>query len=281
MGKLGVESISKNKVNYKLFEANISKESAYILGLLWADGHIRVKNKLTTINCILKDIDDIIPIFNKTGNWNISKPIPKTFNGKNVKTQRKISTTTWGLYYILEKYHYINKSTSSPIDIISIVPKKLKKYWYRGYLDGDGCIRLGKNYGVDVIFTGPYNNDWEFMINICTELNINYLIHNVVVKNGGYSHFRINKKMDVKKMCDYLYSDYKVDNMGFKRKHKKYVAVLNYIIKMDSFHWSDDDISFLIDNYKKMGGPKCSLILNKKLTSIYNKIRELKMKDII
>lgn len=83
------ESKNKKKVNVLDFDLDIKKESSYILGLLWADGHIREGDKLTSINCSEDDINDVTEVFLKTGHWNISKPIIKTHNGKKVKTQKK------------------------------------------------------------------------------------------------------------------------------------------------------------------------------------------------
>ena len=56
---------------------NFTKESVYILGLLWADGHIREEKKLTTINCSETDINDIKYVFEKTGHWLLSGTIKK------------------------------------------------------------------------------------------------------------------------------------------------------------------------------------------------------------
>ena len=279
MGKLGKESNKKKNVNFKLFNDEITKDSAYILGLLWADGHIRTDKKLTTINCIKTDIDDVIPVFNKTGDWNISNPIKKTFDGNPVKTQLRLSTTTWGLFDILSNYGYLNKSNGTPDITLSNIPKEYKKYWFRGYLDGDGCIKLGKKYGVEVVFVGPYNQSWLFMCSLCDELSISYSIDNRLVKKGGYSHFRVNKKLDVKKICDYIYDDY--DGIGFSRKYKKYLEVLNYIDIKSKLFWSDKDVSVLVENYKTIGGRKCAELLDKNLNSIYNKVRLLKDKNML
>lgn len=273
------ENKNKKKVNVSDFDYDIKKESSYILGLLWADGHVREENKLTSINCCEDDINEVIEVFLKTGYWNISKPIFKTHNGKNVKTQKKISTSTWGLFDILKKNDYVDKSKTSPNKILSTIPKKLKKYWFRGYLDGDGCIKLGKKYGVEVVFASPYNQDWSFMIDLCNELSINYSIDNRVVKIGGYSHFRVNKKNDVKMLCDYIYNDF--DNIGFSRKYKKYIDVINYIEEKSIKFWSKKDEDFLIKNYGKITSVECSKKLKKELSSVYNKVRLLKKQNKI
>jgi hypothetical protein len=217
------EQKNKPKVKYRLFSTNFTKESVYILGLLWADGHVRTENKTTSISCVKNDIEDVIPTFLKTGDWLISNPLKKYFNGNEVKTQLKLSTTTWKLHDILKNYGYLSKSNSSPINMLNNLPNKFLKYWYRGFLDGDGCIRLGKKYGSSIVFSGPYNQDWLFIEKLCEYLDIHYSIDRRKVKLGGYSHFIISRKYDVLKLGGYIYSDY--DNIGFTRKYKKYLDV--------------------------------------------------------
>jgi hypothetical protein len=273
------ERINKNKVNYSLFDSDFTKESVYILGLLWADGHIRQQQRLTSINCSETDINEVIPVFSKTGEWRVSKIIEKTFNGKKVKNQKRISTSTWGLFEILSQYDYLDKSFSSPNKILNLIPNELKKYWFRGFLDGDGCVKIGKKYGVEIVFAGNYEQDWTFMVNLCNELKINFSIDKRIVKNGKYSHFRINKKNDVKILGEFIYSEY--DNIGFSRKYNKFLEVITYIKGKDSVLWSETETQFLIKNYNKIGGKQCSTILNKNITSIYNKIKLLKLKKEI
>ena len=217
------ESKNKPKVNYELFSTEFNKESVYILGLLWADGHVRQDKKTTSISCVQSDIEEVIPIFLKTGNWLISKPLKKYFKGNEVKTQKKIHTTTWGLFETLKEYGFLTKSTGCPIEMLNKIPNKFKKYWYRGFLDGDGCIRLGKKYGSSIVFSGPYKQNWKFLEELANLLNIHFLIDRRMVKLGGHSYFIIYRKNDVKLLGDYLYSDY--DGIGFSRKHKKYLDV--------------------------------------------------------
>lgn len=273
------EKINKNKVNFTLFDENFSKESVYILGLLWADGHIREDKKLITINCSETDVNDVTGVFKKTGEWNFSKPIKKFFNNKEVKTQKRISSTTWGLFEILKKNDYVIKSVSTPDKILNQIPQNLKKYWYRGFLDGDGCIKLGKKYGIEVVFAGPYLQDWSFMVGLCDELEIDFSIDNRLVKLGGYSHFRVNKKNHVKKLCDYIYNDF--DDIGFIRKYKKYLDILKYIEVKSIKFWSEEDEKYLLENYGKTSSVECAKTLNKGLNSVYNKIRTLKKQNKI
>jgi hypothetical protein len=264
------ENKNKPKINFNLFSTNFNEDSVYILGLLWADGYIN-KNKTTSISCIQSDMDDVVEIFKRTGEWKISNKIKKYHDGCEVNSQIKISTTTWDLYETLKKYGFHNKSFLSPNILLNEIPKKLHKYWYRGYLDGDGCIRLGKNRGMSVVFTSTYEQDWEFMKLICDELKISYKVYQVIQKQGKSSNLVIHRKNDVKKFLDFIYNDY--NGIGFKRKYEKYKKIIDYISLKTKHFWQESEIKFLIENYKIIGAKECSRVLNKTLHSIYNKIR--------
>lgn len=265
------ENKNKPKVKYELFDSSLTKESVYILGLLWADGHVRKENKTTSISCVQSDIEEVIPVFLKTGDWLISNPIRKYFNGNEVKTQKKIHTTTWGLYEILVYYGYLDKTNGCPIHMLNKIPNNLKKYWFRGFLDGDGCIRLGKKYGSSIVFSGPYNQNWLFLERLCEHLDVYFLIDRRISKLGGQSYFTIYRKNDVKIFGEYIYSNY--DSIGFSRKYKKYMETIKRFNENTKKFWSEEDITWLKENYIKLGGPACAKILNKKLNSIYNKVK--------
>jgi hypothetical protein len=274
MRKKRGESINKKNINTELFNNSFTKESVYILGILWADGHIRVNKstKMVSINCVEKDMEEIKNVFMKTGDWIYSNPIKKYHKEKEVKTQRKLSTTTWNFYDLLYEYGYNNKENGE-ITVLDLIPKDLIKYWFRGFLDGDGCIRLGSKYGISVVFAGPLNQNWSFLHKMCENMLINYRIDKLTNKLGGYSHFIVHRKNDVKKILDYIYSDY--DFIGLSRKYEKYKKICDYIEVKSKKFWSESDTNFLTINYPKIGGVACSKILNKKLHSIYNKSKQL------
>jgi predicted DNA-binding transcriptional regulator AlpA len=220
------------------------------------------------------DILEIKDVFLKTGNWIIGNIFKKNFNNKEVTPQIKISTTTWGLYYILEKYNYLEKSTQSPDSLLNNLPINLKKYWFRGYLDGDGCVRFKNKKYMSLVFASSYNQNWNFLMKICEEMKIRYLIRQYSNKLGGYSQFTIYRKYDVLNFCEFIYDDF--DNIGLKRKHNKFLEIERYIKNKDLNGWTNIKNKWLLDNYDVLGGKKCSEYLGKSLTSIYNKIRHLK-----
>lgn len=268
------KSESKNKkfIDFKLFK-EFTKESVYILGLLWADGNINLKNKITSINCVEEDIDEVINIFKKTGEWIISPPIKKYHNNKEVKTQKKIWTSTWELCNILKEYGYTKKSVDSPDFLLSIIPNNLIKYWFRGYLDGDGCIRYRENKGSSIVFASSINQNWNFLIKLCQKNNFQYTITKYTNKLGGYSHFVIYKKNDVQNFCKFIYEEF--DNIGFSRKYGKFLKIIEYNKNREKKTWSEYEKNWLKNNYNNLSAKECSKHLNKTIYSIYSMIKKL------
>jgi hypothetical protein len=115
--------------------------------------------------------------------------------------------------------------------LIHKIPEELLKYWYRGYLDGDGSIYV-KGGIVQLGFSGPYEQDWDFVEELSRRLEVSsFGIQRFIRKNGNrHSAFRITNVADVKRVLDFIYDDY--DEIGFPRKHKKYEQVLSIYREM-------------------------------------------------
>ena len=59
---------------------------------------------------------------------------------KNRKPQMSIYFCNSSFYDIFQNKYFINKSESAPLDILKIIPVDLKRYFYLGLIDGDGCF---------------------------------------------------------------------------------------------------------------------------------------------
>lgn len=160
-----IRSLSKIKeiIQYKVNPSNFIKfqspEHVYILGFLWADGHIE-KNRYR-INCCIKRVDFkyLKPIFKSTGIWNIKHiMIRDKFKLTLIQTSNRI------LWDFLVENDYLIKSGASPDKILSKIPEHLKHYWWRGYFDGDGCVDVRKTAN-RVTISSVYNQDWRFIGN--------------------------------------------------------------------------------------------------------------------
>ena len=164
--------ISKNRVPYENFTNIKTKEMSYILGFLWADGHIRVPYSVgSTIN--IKDSLDIKQIFSKTGDWYFYNC--KRFDKRTKRNyiNFKILTSNKKIVNFLIENDYDKKSIVSPYKILSKIPEKFKLYFFRGFSDGDVCFYKKMNQ-YQYVITGTFNQDWNWIEDLLNRLKINY-----------------------------------------------------------------------------------------------------------
>lgn len=215
----------KNRLNIELFKYITNCEIAYILGLLWADGHVSFANnkaKTPIIKHTSKPDDNIVfyEILKFSGDWN-------SFTTNNVgsyaKTPKKISINwvsdrNFGEFLIENQYR--NK-TESPEKILSQIPNNLKEFWYRGFFDGDGSVTIKNKGHHSIAFTSNKNQDWSFIIKLFNDINIEkYKIRIINSRGGCSSQIRITNKKDLKKFEEYLYSNN--IELGLSRKRLQF-----------------------------------------------------------
>jgi intein/homing endonuclease len=203
-------------VNEKKFINDIDDVAAYLLGLIWADGHLHKKIKNDTVkyyalSISLKESDAnyVDELLINTGKWT------------KTKYKNQIAFTCYNriLGEFLELHDYLSKSKTSPCKILSHIPIDLHKYFFLGYLDGDGCI-YNKNKKITITFTSTYEQDWKFMEKLLQNMDIKYYIRRVIKNNTAkYSDLRIHKKDHCSKFLSYLYDKH---SLGFIRKKMKF-----------------------------------------------------------
>jgi hypothetical protein len=219
-------SFSERKVSHQFFSNCSTKESAYLLGILWADGYLNCTSQHYTIRLeiVARDAIKILPIFAESGNW-----LTQVRTRKNRKKQMRISTSQQPLYEFLKECDYENKSTVAPSNILSRIPKSLHNYWWRGYFDGDGCFYFNKkNKCRQLSIAGSFTQDWTECEILMQSLGIKYTITRRKQHRKGKTHFsstiRITNKVDIIKFGEYLYGE-TYDNIGLARKYKKYTLI--------------------------------------------------------
>jgi DNA-binding transcriptional regulator WhiA len=96
----------------------------------------------------------------------------------------------------------------------------LHKYFFRGWIDADGCLtRLLKNKYV-VTVSGSYHQDWSEFKKISKKLGFKYKISKSIAKNGNKSSYvYIGGKESVMKFLKHVYSGLPI---GLSRKSKIY-----------------------------------------------------------
>lgn len=198
---------------------------AYILGLLWADGHVAdskiLENKKTSsrravIECKKPDVDDFECHFDFVGIWrkySRQRSHNKTPN-KTLYTGDKDFCN-----FLLENDFGI-KSSVSPTKILNKIPKYLNKYFILGWFDGDGCIYINKKNGnYQMTFSGTYSQDWSELENFMNNNGISFGMVKKEMSNGNkFSILRITRKNSILKLKNIFYD---IDGLGLLRKREK------------------------------------------------------------
>lgn len=224
-----IKEPSDYRVNPDQFAQVRSADIAYLLGLAWADGSIRAfaRSGILGFNNQVSDMKDIEAVFKRTGDWSFY-PTPK--QRPSWKDQMIVRTSGALLYRFLEAHDYASKS-KSPDKILAHIPEHLRHYWWRGYFDGDGCLYLGHECH-QVIFAGPYEQDWGFAVKLCKRLGVRYAVAQRVSKKGHRSStFRVSGIRNCKALLGPIYEGYENDQIGFKRKRAKYEELRDIIPK--------------------------------------------------
>lgn len=213
----------------KRFVEDIGPEEAYILGLLWADGSVTLKNRTggETYSCLSLQIssDDFLEIKEtllKTGKWNIHNYNNGMYRWKHSSLAR-LGNKVIGLYLIENGYKA--KSINSACLILSKIPENLHHYWFRGLVDGDGHI--GCQVSPKFSLSSSYEQDWTYMEKLCIKLNIKnfHVAKNISKKGHKSSQFVISTRQDITNFLDFIYKDRKTDNIGFSRKYFSYLDI--------------------------------------------------------
>lgn len=245
------KSPGEYNVDERLFIENANPTTVYLLGLLWADGYLRITKRFVSydygVNLSLQEKDGkyIKKLIDVTGKW--------SFHIRHVKKySRKLEYIWYCTNPILGKYlennDYKIKSGSSPDKILSKIPNELKKYFFLGYLDGDGCIYTDCQTGgkkVVISFTSVYDQDWAFLKKLCKTLGCTYSIRRVIRKKrkSRFSEFHLNGSKNCFRFGRYIYNDH---DIGFPRKRNKFLDIKKYINRMISngrYQWKNiDDI---------------------------------------
>ena len=146
----------------------------------------------------------------------------------NNKKNLVISNSTIELGRILNNYGFDIKSHFQPTKLIKELDINQLKYFFLGLSDGDGSWYMNKKQGIyQYAIYSTYDQEWEYIENIFSKLNIKFSIQRIIRKNinSKSSCIRITNKLDVIKWGNYLYNNYNNDNIGLLRKYNKYISM--------------------------------------------------------
>lgn len=230
----------KNYIDENAYLNVTEPEMAYLLGFIWADGYI--KKYSMGINFIKSDYDEIKNVFDKTGIWSCAI---RNRQGRKESVDVRMSKKVFCDF--LKSKGYDNKSYISP-SLYYTLNANMRRYFIKGIIDGDGCFYISKNLKTrQFSITSTYEQNWQYMIDLCNELNIKYNIKLTINKKSKYSQFRILKLYDIKKIGDYIYHDN--IHIGLNRKYLKFKKICslitdNFIPKKEKVNLSEFEIMY-------------------------------------
>lgn len=198
----------------------MSAVNAYLLGFIWADGHISFRGTAAEISArfVSDDSYDLIPLFQKTGKWSVYTQHPPGCREATI-----VSTNNRPFAEYLDKFGYSAKSSGSAVDILNQIPEHFHHYWWRGCFDGDGCFYVGRKYNQIGLYS-TYEQDWTHFDNLCKNIGVGYTITKTIRSKGKSSSVRISSKNDMTTFIHYLYPD--GFDLGLKRKYDKAIQIL-------------------------------------------------------
>lgn len=201
------------KVNHTFFDTIDTKEKAYLLGFLAADGNVsntnnRIKLGLSSVDReilerikILLDVEKEILDYQTSEGYNVSE---LNWSSMNQKVK-------------LAKYDIVPNKTYKKISIKN-VPNEFIFSYILGYYDGDGCFRNDGNYcRFEICAFSPY------LLKEISEIINKKIGSDVEVKKAksrkDYYTITYSTRYAIA-ILDFLYDD---NNFYLKRKYDKYL----------------------------------------------------------
>ena len=220
------------RINIDDFYNIEKKEICYLLGLIWADGHLSKKTNSLSLECNSDDMVYFKEIIDKVGKWSYYNR-SRDRNGVKCKSIINAYICDSLLHEFLEENDYLDKSTKSPVRIISKIPERLIKYFVLGFIDGDGCFYYKEKSAGQFVLTGSLDQDWTLFDKIFNSIDVKCGLVRFASKDTGYSQLRVTNKKDIKKIGDYVYSTIENDNIGLRRKYEKYKQIVISLVEND------------------------------------------------
>lgn len=209
-------------VNYNFF-SKWTPESAYLFGLIMADGHIRIK-ELHGMNCMsiqlagydLELLEKIKALLQYEGNIETSQVTGKVRLQVN---NAKIVQDLINLGMPQENKTFEAKWPES-------LPKELESHFVRGLLDGDGTIcQCANRSSLTISFLGTFSL-MASLNDALPTVRKNHICDRASYKNGGANVFNIRygSRKDTKNILDWIYKD---ATIYLERKYQKYREFYN------------------------------------------------------
>lgn len=216
---------------------NPTKEFAYFLGYFWADGHISKNKSIVALETNFSDLSYLMIHFNTFSEWYSATRQRKPRKRLQAKPKKILSLRQYNreFYDYLFNLGYATKSGGSASYVLNSLPENLKKYWWRGFFDGDGHIsfsfdgKLARKSG-QLSLTSCFKQNWDFAIDLFRKIGLEkFEVQRKDGKENGCASVLMIRDFDqVKLFLDYIYEK-NFDGIGLSRKYFYYYKMNEYI----------------------------------------------------
>lgn len=230
----------KYKIDNTVFEKIDSKEKAYWLGFLYADGFTIFDDKRYLYKLGIKlSSKDYTHVEKFKSFLNTNQPIRTIYVKKDVYIgDRKINTSQGFSEFVLSNKKIVHdiiklgcfpkKSLILEFPESSIVPDNFINHFIRGYFDGDGCLSLKKNnknisIRGDLVIVSTYNFLYHLK-NLITEKFNFYTSDIKTLKTDKIHRISLSGNVKLEIFLDWLYTDSNSDII-LDRKYQKYLEL--------------------------------------------------------
>ena len=208
--------------------------NSYILGLLWADGHLGKNNNNIVLTSTYPDADYIENEMKNLG-WNIFRR--KDLKYPSWKERCTIHTSNNLIKEFLLSIGFSDR-TLGLYNVINIIPVENLSYFWRGLSDGDGCFYYRHETSQAAFsIASNYNQNWDDLEKYLLNNSIYHSIERKKSDNGSYSKLHICNFPEVIKWGDIIYKEFDQDSIGLRRKYDKYIQIKNH--KKRHYIWKD------------------------------------------
>lgn len=201
----------KSSCNENYFENIDTPHKAYLLGFITADGSIIGKyNSACAIE--VHEHDRALIEFAKE---QINPEATITECHTEGKNNCRVNFSSKKMCEDLSKYNIIpNKSKTITRVPIELIPDNLLRFYFRGLIDGDGCIHLDGKVSI-------YSGSLQFIQHVQQVLISKLDLTQLKIYHGTTWFISWSSKKDRQKLYDYLYKDCLEDTFYFKRKYDR------------------------------------------------------------
>lgn len=256
----------------------LTKNKAYLLGVLTADGNLSAR-----ANCIRIELHE--------KDKQILENLSSVFGGQvKVRHHTNVTYYCWmlpisqygpkgygnELYKQLEQYGIVPAKTGKEKFIV--LDDKLMPHYIRGIWDGDGSFYIRTRKNTSLLMSEVCSASESFIKDMALYLEKHDIKTKVRQRKKGDSVWFTAELQSgpTKKLVDFLYGE--EDCLKLDRKYD--IVKRGYLIPKSTKYWTNDHIQFLIDNYHIMDTKTIANKLNRTYKSVNMKAFRLKLKKV-